>query len=81
MRGLETEAVQQALGLIADVAQIGRYVVPVAQSVPQGGIGHGSHDGIRVGVPMPDHIDLVHTIAPFLFRGSDSCTDYNYYTA
>ena len=66
---LETEAIQQTLGLVADVAQIGRYVVPVAQSIPQSGIGHGSHDRIRVGVPMPDYIDLVHTIAPFCSVG------------
>ena len=46
--GAGAEAVQDRLGLVADLSQAGRLVLPVAQGVFQRGVGHGRHDGVRV---------------------------------
>ena len=60
--GLEAEAVQHPLGLVADVVHMGGHIVPVAQGVAQGRVGHGGHDGIGIGVVVADDVDLVHRI-------------------
>ena len=57
---LETEAVQHALGLVADLAQPGSLILPLSQGVLQCGIGHGGHDGIRVRVTVAGDIDSFH---------------------
>ena len=59
---LEAEAVQHPLGLVADVVHVGSHIVPVAQGVAQGCVGHGGHDGIGIGVVVADDVDLVHRI-------------------
>ena len=59
--GLRAEAVQDRLGLVADLSQAGRLVLPVAQGVFQRGVGHGRHDGVRVRVPVSGNIDRIHS--------------------
>ena len=43
-RRLKTEALQNGMGLIADLAQAGCLILPLPQSILQGGIGHGGND-------------------------------------
>ena len=66
--GLEAEAVQDNLGLVADLAQPGGLVLPVSQGVLEGGVGHGGDDGVRIRVPVPGDINGIHgEEAPFAF--------------
>ena len=60
-RRLELEPLQHPVRLVADGAHVHRRVFLLAQRVFQRGIGHGGHDGVGVRIPVPDHIDLVHT--------------------
>ena len=64
---LKAEAVQDQLGLVAEVAQPGGHVLPVAGGVAQGGVGHGGDHGVGVGVAVSGDVDLVHSRwhAPF----------------
>ena len=70
-RGLEAEAVQHQLGLVADAPQARGDVFPVAQGCAQLGIGHGRDDGIGIGVAVACDIDGFH--------GVTSCVGYIHY--
>ena len=59
-RLLKAEMPEHAVGLVADVAQVRRHILPVAQSVAQGGIGHGRHNGIRIRIAVAGYKNLVH---------------------
>ena len=59
---LYAEIVQDALGLVADLAQPHRHIVPVAHGVAQRRVGQGGHDGVRVRVAVTGNVDLVHRV-------------------
>ena len=57
--GLEAEAVQHDLGLVGHMPQAGGLIFPVAAGVAQRRVGHGRHNGIRIRIPMPRHINRI----------------------
>ena len=65
LRGLGVKLPQHGLRLVADLPQTGGAVLPLAQRVFQGGIGHGGHDRIRVGIAVAGNIYGIHTETPF----------------
>ena len=65
--GLEAKPIQHNLSFVGDVTQAGGLILPIAQRVAQGGVGHGGDDGIRIGVAVAGHINRIHRNAP-LFR-------------
>ena len=76
-RRLHAEAVQNAAGFIADVAQSGGHIFPVADGVAQGGVGHGRDDGVGIGVAVAGYINRFHRMCPFFVVALtvDSFTD------
>ena len=62
LRCLEAEPVQHRLGLVADLAQPGGFVVTVAQGVFQRRVRHGGHDGVRVRIAVAGDVNCIHTL-------------------
>ena len=61
-RRLEAEAVEQALCLVADVAEVCGHIVAVTEGIAQRGIGDGGHHGVRVRVPVAGDVNLIHEV-------------------
>ena len=57
---LEAEPVQDHLGLVGHMAQAGGFILPVAAGIAQGGVGHGSHDGVGIRVPVAGYVNRIH---------------------
>ena len=57
-RRLETETVQQLLGLVVDGADAHGTVIAIPHGIAQIGIGDGGNDGIGIRVAVPGHIDI-----------------------
>ena len=70
-RGLKFKPLENAVGLVADMAQPGGDKLPVAQGVAQGRVGDGGNDGISVRVAVSGDIDRVQWPL-LLFRNSIS---------
>ena len=66
---LKPKAVQNDLGLVADLAQAGGLVLPLAQGVFQGGVGHGRHDGVGVRVAVSCNINGIHAVVLLYMKG------------
>ena len=58
--GLESEQIQHNLGFVGHMAQAGGLILPISHGVPQGGVGHGRHNGVGVRVPMPGYVNGIH---------------------
>ena len=65
-RRLKIKTFQNPVGFVADVAQPGSHILPVAQGVAQGGVGDGRHDGVRIRIAVSGDIDRIHSFPPFL---------------
>ena len=57
---LETEAVQNHLGLVRYRAQNSRLVFPVAQGIAQSCIGHSGYHGVGIRISMAGNINRIH---------------------
>ena len=60
---VKAKMLEHAVCFIADVSQVRRNILPVAQGVAQGGIGHGRHDGIRIRIAVAGYKNLVHGLS------------------
>ena len=63
-RGREAEAVEHELRLVADVAETGGAVLPVAECIAQRGVGHGGDDGVGIRIPMAGDVNGIHGQPP-----------------
>ena len=60
---VKAKMLEHTVCFIADVSQVRRNILPVAQGVAQGGIGHGRHDGIRIRIAVAGYKNLVHGLS------------------